>query len=233
MPEGGRVGGLGRIHVVDARDQNFSMAAHLVDTLPTTPLPVKKTWRSGPVLDQGDTPHCVGYAGAQSLMTQELNRHSHRSLTSFDETGDSLYYECKVIDGEPTAEDGSSARSLMQALANRGLLVKYVWASSPAEIQNWLLSTGPVLMGVPWHEQMDRPDPHSGLVGIGGGVRGGHEFEMQGVDTTITKGGFGLAHGPNSWGVDWGKAGRFWIYVVDLFSLMQEGGDCCAPVYRP
>ena len=66
---------------------------------PTPPVaPTAVVWGdTETVLDQGQTPHCVGFGSAQWGNTLPIDDH----FTDAD--GNAIYYECKVIDGEPKA----------------------------------------------------------------------------------------------------------------------------------
>src|SRR3954451_11647904 len=66
----------------------------------------------------------------------------------------------------------------------------------------------------------DNPDD-DGLVESSGDVRGGHEFEIVGVDLENE-----LFHAVNSWGGGWGKEGSFWFSFDTMSQLLGEDGDC-------
>ena len=82
-----------------------------------------------------------------------------------------------------------------------------------------LSSVGPVEVGVSWYEGFDKPDA-KGLVKIAGTVRGGHAFELLGVDADKQ-----LVWAINSWGPGWGLAGRFAFSWKDLDRLLREQGE--------
>jgi hypothetical protein len=77
-----------------------------------------------------------------------------------------------------------------------------------------------VIVGVNWYDGFDNPDSR-GLVKISGGIRGGHEFEVIGLDVDKK-----LFHAVNSWGTGWGKSGHFWFSFADMSRLLSEDGDC-------
>jgi hypothetical protein len=105
---------------------------------PTPPAPTgSKRWAdSDPTLDQGQTPHCIGFGGSQWVNTDPVDDH----YTNAD--GDKVYYECKVLDGEPGVENGSSVHTLVKALVKRGLVGTYAFASSTATITSWIQAKG-------------------------------------------------------------------------------------------
>lgn len=208
--------GLGRLHRPDTRDAAFPMRA----LLGAAPKVTRKIWQTGPVLDQGQTPHCVGYAGAQWLMTQENAWDEHPLPPGV--SGDVLYYRCKVVDGEPKQEDGSSGRSLMQVFQAMGYLQSYHWATSVNDIIDWVATKGPVLCGTPWMNDMFTPDK-SGYLHPSGGEAGGHEWLAHGVFPG--KRGAATFEMVNSWNASWGVQGHAFITAADLWKLIKIGGD--------
>ena len=93
--------------------------------LPAISVPVKtKMWRRGPVrLDQGQTPHCVAFAGGNweqgwPIYTKTTNDACHAN-----------YAACKTIDGIPN-EDGTYDRALMKVLQAQGRVESYHWAAN-------------------------------------------------------------------------------------------------------
>ena len=173
-----------------------------VNPPPPPPKNVAVVW-SDPeaVLDQGNTPHCVGFGGAQWGNTLPIDDH----YTADD--GHAIYYECKVIDGEPKQEDGSDVRSLAKALQNRALL-----------------TSGPVVVGTDWMNDMFNPDK-DGFVKPTGGVAGGHCYLWQGYDPTSKVLSF-----LNSWGDSWGVKGSFYMHQTDFEQLFADQGEAMAAV---
>lgn len=173
------------------------------------------------VLDQGDTPHCVGFGNAQFGNTDPVND----KFTNAD--GDAIYYEAKVIDGEPKQEDGSSVHSGIKALKNRGRVGTYAWSTSLAEIKQWVLTSGPMVIGTDWYNDMFNPDAN-GFVTPTGGVAGGHCYVIVGWDENddVTF--------LNSWDATWGLGGRFKMKASDFNVLVTaDGFEGCAVVELP
>lgn len=175
-------------------------------------------WAVDHVLDQGSTPHCVGFAWATFGV----------SLPVFDDwqndMGDKIYYAAKVIDGEPNQEDGSTTLSGVKAFMEFGQLQNnsYAFASSLQDIVTWLLTTGPVVTGTDWLMNMFYPDA-DGLVHVdyaNDSVAGGHEWNISGVDTVSRQ-----FHCTNSWGASFGVNGHFKIGFDDYVQLLSHGGD--------
>lgn len=189
-----------------------------------TPVPVPTPTPAGDVLwgdpdqlDQGQTGHCVGFGCAQFCNTDPINDHYA------DADGHAVYYEAKVIDGEPNAENGSSVHSGIKALKNRGRVGTYAWTSSLATIKAWVQSKGPVVVGTDWMNDMFSPDA-SGFVKPTGALAGGHCYLIVGWshDDVITF--------QNSWGSSFGLNGRFKMHAADFQTLVVSGFEACATV---
>lgn len=183
------------------------------DTTPTWPLKIQ--------LDQGQTGHCVGFgwSGWVDALPVEgayQNADAH-----------ALYYECKVIDGEPLAENGSYVRSGALALRNRGRLSAFAFAKNTGEIDDWIDHNGPVVVGTKWTNDMFNPDS-TGLVKTTGSVAGGHCYVMLDKidedDTYLFQ---------NSWGASWGQNGRFRIKRSDFAGLLADQGEACCAAELP
>lgn len=91
-------------------------------------------------------------------------------------------------------------------------------------------STGTLLVeGFMSHNSFDVPDDQ-GRVHIAGQVRGGHEFEIIGLQPAASGWLDGWIIAVNSWGLDWGVSGRFRFTVMDWARLLDMDGDCTIPV---
>jgi hypothetical protein len=207
-----------------------------VPTPPTPPAPAGGiVWANAePTLDQGSTGHCVGFGSAQWGNTDPVDDH----YTNAD--GDAIYYECKVIDGEPNAEDGSTVRSGVTALKNRGRLAAYAFTSSVETIKKFILANGPIIVGTDWYQSMFTPDAN-GYVSPSGVVAGGHCYIIDGFlpaspspqgpngivvkeDTFVLR---------NSWGSSWAIDGQFYMTVADFATLLAGNGEAVAAVELP
>jgi len=190
---------------------------------PITPTPAADVvWTdSDAVLDQGQTPHCVGFGWAGWGDTQPVDDH----FTNAD--GDKIYYECKVIDGEPGQEDGSDVRSGAKAMQNRKRLSAYAFAKSIDEVRAFLAAHGPVVFGSDWTNDMFNPDAN-GYVKPTGGVAGGHCYAC--VGDLVSEGALLFQ---NSWGDSWGLSGRFKMTYADAAQLLANNGEACAAVELP
>jgi len=175
-------------------------------------------WSDARVLDQGQTPHCVGFAWAGFGVSVPL------PLDWQNDMGDKIYYAAKILDKEPNQEDGSNTRSGVQAFTQFSGLTSYAFASSLDDVVTWLLVNGPVVGGTNWYDSMMSPDTN-GLVHIQGNIAGGHEWMLSGVDTIMKQ--FKCT---NSWGTSWGVKGQFFLTYDDYQRLLNEQGDACTAI---
>lgn len=209
------------------------------------PQPVTvRAWPNNELRDQGQTGHCVGFSGinwGNTIGTDGVDDY----FTNDD--GHTLYYECKVKDGEPEQENGSTVRSLMQALQDRGRVTNYASARSIASIAEFVLNLGPVCVGTPWYEGMFNPDA-LGILHLDGDVKGGHAWLLVGYGTRAEiLAALGVdvaadAHDDttpyflmlNSWG-DWGPFHGFALIAAsDVERLVfAEDGEAWAAVEAP
>lgn len=193
---------------------------------PPPPVPTFKVWHAPAPLNQGNTGHCVGFAGAHWMMCEDLKQPFLGGLPAGID-GHEIYYDCKVIDGAPQgsphAEEGSNDRSFLKVMQNEGFLASYVYANSLKDVTDWILNVGPVLVGVPWYESMFNPDAN-GMLNISGQIAGGHEFLVHGL---LPSGNFQML---NSWGQNWGIGGHAYLRPADLWRLVTEQGDACGAI---
>jgi hypothetical protein len=147
-----------------------------------------------------------------------------------------VYGEATALDSYPGTyppdDTGSDGLSVAKALKARGLISGYLHATSLTAMQAALQDT-PVIVGTEWRSGMDNPDA-TGLVHATGSVRGGHEYEVIGLDVDRN-----LFHCVNSWGTGWGVQGHFFISFSDMADLLAHDGDCTqllpltAPIPKP
>lgn len=185
---------------------------------PPAPVGVDQVWRTPIVLDQGETPHCVGFGWADWGNTEP-------TFDSYiNDDANKVYYECKVIDGEPNQEDGSDVRSGAKAMKARSKLNAYAFAKTLDVAEQFVKTQGPVVVGTDWLENMFTPDNH-GYVPASGSLAGGHCYLWIGVIETEDAYQF-----LNSWGAGWGLAGKFKMKKNDFASLFANLGEACAAV---
>lgn len=206
----------GRRYAPDNRDLGFRMTAARarVDTIPTS-----RYWELGPQLDQGNTPRCVGNATRQ-LLTASPHRFGKPSPTA-----DEIYAGARQNDEWPGEDyEGTSARGAMKFLQSLGIIAAYHWATTVQEAAQFVLTTGPVLVGSWWYEGMETTDER-GFVHPHGNKAGGHEYLWYGYNLHTR-----ILSFDNSWGSQWGIKGRFKMHE-DVFALLiADEGDLVAPV---
>jgi hypothetical protein len=190
-------------------------------TPPPPPVPTSIGWidADDPVLDQGNTPRCVGFTGADWENALPVDDHVTNAA------GDDIYAACKIVDGEPGQQNGSTIRSLAKVLQQRGRLKAYAFAAAIDDVWAFVSKSGPVCWGIGWTDSMFTPDA-SGLVVPSGPDVGGHAIIQYGVD-----GDDGLLL--NHWGTLWGTNGKFRMHKTDLAERLANGGEAMAAVELP
>ena len=135
--------------------------------------------------------------------------------------GHAIYYECKVIEGQPGNEDGAYVRDGAKAMLARNRLGVYAFADTIDTALTHLRSYGPLVVGTDWTNDMFDPDAQ-GFVKPTGGVAGGHCYLWYGVRGDV----FDFK---NSWG-DWGDNGSFHMHRADFEVLFSSWGEVVASV---
>lgn len=222
---------LGRIYVPDSRDRGYLMARRVSSGATVG----HKLWMVSHLYDQGQTPACVGFSTSAAATALEAP-----ATVVYDAAG--LYVYANAHDGDVTKHDGTSVRAGFQAMLTVGDKVlsssdpaepngtmdkmkNYLWADTSQpdgdidRIITWLLTVGPVVIGVDWYNASFNPDPKTGFISLTGGIAGGHALCLRGVEATDPS---------NTWFVlrnSWGKWG---VTVNPDFSidLAAAGGDC-------
>jgi len=196
---------------------------HLTNFIPITlePSPKSRVWEYPysweSILDQKSSTHCVGF----SMANFGINLPTFTPYTNQD--GHDFYYQCKVIDGNPKSEEGSTIRSAAKVLRNVGAIEAYAFAYNLDQIKWWLLNKGPIIVGTVWNSNMMFPD-ENGVIGIGGSLMGGHAYLLNEwtEDDYI---GF-----QNSWGGGWGVDGKGYIKATDFAKLFADRGEAMTAV---
>lgn len=202
---------------------------------PRASLALSSFWkRVTPILDQGNLGSCTGNAAIGLLGTEPfystLGDTQKQHLD--EEEAVSVYSAATLIDpypgNYPPDDTGSDGLSVAKACQSLQLISGYVHATSIDAVITGL-QTGPMITGVSWYEGFDHPDS-SGTVKISGSVRGGHEFELVGVDVDAK-----MIRAVNSWGEGWGDKGYFQFSFDDYATLLADSGDATqfVPITAP
>lgn len=212
---------LGRLVEHDPRSRAFAY-------VPPAALPTHSTtWpRRVPIFNQNlqgpdGTPlgSCTGNAG---VGWEGTDPHADRHVSEADVVP--LYSAATVADGfpgeYPPEDSGSSGLAIAKVLKRTGRISGYSHAFSFGDALAAVAVT-PVIVGVNWYDSMFDPDAH-GYVDISpdSSIAGGHEFLIRGVDPRKQH-----VLCDNSWGLDWGRNGRFWLRFATLKRLLGEQGD--------
>jgi len=227
--------GFGRRFAPDDRDRAYLMRRQL-KAAQSIVLPVRKTWRiASGSLDQGDTGTCVGFAWRNFLRCAPLRTERtgpsafviYREAILRDPWPDNDV-ERELPDWDPGLQSGTTVRAGAKALLGFGGLHSILWAFDLQPALEWLLTKGPVVIGVNWYSSFMRPD-HEGIIKITPTARvdGGHAILVRGADTRR-----GLARLSNSWGDEWGISGECLLPLRDLERLIHEDGEVATAVQQ-
>jgi hypothetical protein len=208
-------GRLGRHQHFDDRSWNFPVTLRKAAAIQT------RTWnRTLKAFNQGDLGACTGNGATGVLCTEPYKQAGVRYSEALARKVYSQATRDDTIVGVwPPKDTGSTVLAAMKALKGLGLAKGYRWCFSLDDVLKTLATVGPVEVGLNWYEGFDKPDA-KGLVKLGGAVRGGHAFELLGVDAERK-----LVWAINSWGPTWGLDGRFAFSWKDLDRLLHEDGE--------
>jgi hypothetical protein len=217
--------GLGRYPFLDMRDGSYLMR-HVLSTI-TEVVPTYKIWEHGDILDQGNEGACVGF----SWQGWENAKPVGYKLQQGNEAGFLWYNRAKQLDEWPGSDyEGTSVRAGAKVALEKQGIESFLWAFSRVEIDTWLLTQGPIVVGSDWFNSMDHlgrkayctVDPTSG-------TRGGHAYLLLG------KGEGGNYWFQNSWGEGYGKEGLFFMTPANFDMLLRRGNSefCTAAQVNP
>jgi hypothetical protein len=207
--------GLGRIMAIDSRDASHQLRS-LLATVHVEPR--TKYWPTGAILDQGDKPHCVGYAWCQFIQSAPLM--TRRRVDPI-----ALYRDAQRVDEWPGENyAGTSVRAGAKVLQRMQAINEYAWANDAATVRDFLLTRGTVIVGTDWFEGMFTVKDN-GFIDATGPIVGGHAYLLSGY--SVQRNAFRIV---NSWGREWGHLGRAWIDFDLMNSLIANYGEACSAI---
>lgn len=227
------VNSFGRLRApADARDLSYTMLRAMPQLAAAAgkPQPRKFAYRDGPLLDQGDTPHCVGYSARGFLDGAPIMSKPTEGPSAPD-----IYKAAQLIDEWPgTDYDGTSVRAAMKYLETVGQIQSYVWAQTVDEAIRWMNGGyGTILVGTNWYAEMSHVDAKGFILEPPGSLStpiGGHAWRWIWYD--VKRGAILMR---NSWGTDFGATrhgegtGYAWVRRTFAERLLMEDGEIAAP----
>lgn len=212
---------LGRHEYFDEKSKTYRAITPEVErTLKT------KMWqRDLPPLNQGRLGSCTGNSCVGLLATEPNCSDGVADNVKFDQDlAVKIYSKATEIDlwpgTYPPTDTGSSVLATMRVAKKLGLISEYRWCFGVEEVLIALSHIGPVAIGVKWYKSFQKPDCNGFVKIEGTEIRGGHAFELIGIDVEKR-----VVWAVNSWGKFWGKDGRFCFSFEDLDRLLKERGE--------
>jgi len=174
---------------------------------------------------QGDRNACTGNGAAGLLCTEPFHQKGLRCNETLARKIYSLATRKDQLKGVwPPDDTGSTVLAAMKALRELGLIREYRWGFGIQDVLKTLSTLGPVEIGVHWDVGFDHPDA-KGFVKRKGRSRGGHAFELLGVDVTTQR-----VWAINSWSPGWGLSGLFCFSWEDLDHMLRHDGEAATLV---
>lgn len=227
---------LDAVYVHDSRSDNYLAS----EVLPVAEYP--KFWTMGTVFDQGQEGDCVGFGWTAELVGSPYPDYSVSEPLG-DLVGHNLCQRAKSLDDTPgTDYQGTSLLAGAKVVQQQQLIDGYRWCTSTTDMRNAICASvadggGPVLVAIPWYDEMYETRP-SGLVKVGGSLVGRHCLTLFGFHPGMRISGedwssrYRVFAWRNSWGTSYGKAGSGYILESDLAALFADHGQAAIPMGR-
>jgi hypothetical protein len=179
---------------------------------------------TGLPLNQGNLGSCT----ANALCGAMNSAPDFAGPTPLDEDNAVKLYNLETqLEGKPHPpnDPGGSGLMVCKAAQQEGLITSYTHAFGVQQALAALVLR-PVITGISWYTSFDTPDP-TGLVAIAPSatVRGGHEVVADGIDAPNE-----LVWFWNSWGTQFGVAGKFCMSFATWEQLLQNQGYVTVPI---
>jgi hypothetical protein len=169
-----------------------------------------------PIFDQGQLGSCTGNAAVGCISTRPFDHEGN------EQQAVEIYQAATHLDHikgiYPPDDTGSTGLAVMKAMREKGWIQSYGHAFGLDHTLRALVLR-PGITGMAWRQGCDEPSSQ-GIVRYVGGIRGGHEVELVGVDVTAK-----LVWFVNSWGKAWGKDGTFAMSWEDYGTALRDHGD--------
>lgn len=216
----------------DSRSLNFAVR-ETIGVVEERP----KSWDLGLVLDQAREGACVGFGWVGELLASPKPCPTV-SLPHADGYARTLYHEAQLRDGQPLPHEGTSVLAGAKVVTERGFQGGYRWAFGIEDVRDTVISTGPVVIGIPWYESMYETRPSGLMESPSGDLVGGHCLLVYGYHPHMRIAGEGWTERyrvfkwRNSWGRDYGNRGNALVRYEDLRDLLSGWGEACVPEHR-
>ena len=191
-------------------------------------------WQEGTVLDQGSEGACVGFAWTGELLAHPEAPDNQPEQALGNAVALDYYKRAKRIDQWPGEEyEGTSVLAGAKIMQEEGFIAGYRWCFGIEDVRDAVITTGPVVIGIPWKRGM-YSTANNGLVQVTGTNVGGHAIVITGYDPAfkVNNKTLEVFRWRNSWGTDYGINGSGYIKYADLESLLAVNGEACVPLVR-
>jgi hypothetical protein len=184
-------------------------------------------WTPGPLLNQGQEGHCIGFGIAGEYGATPVKGHVD------DQIAHGFFAEAQRIDRSEGRNfpDGATVLAGCKAAQRLGLISAYRWCFSIDDVILALQHHSPVVLGINWYESMYETSP-DGLVTVSGSLVGGHCIYVHGWWPQHPTFQDDMFVWQNSWGNEYGAVdsvgvptGRGFVRKADLARLLAEDGE--------
>ena len=213
----------------DERSRNYSISSLVHNVKPR-----KVMWQEGIVLDQGNEGACVGFGWMAEVLAEPASPDLQPSESFANQLAFKYYDLAKKADDWPGEDyEGTSVLAGAKVMKAEGFIQSYRWCFSVEQVRDAIIAEGPVVIGIPWRQNMYSTGSN-GVVKVSGAVVGGHCLTITGYDPAMKIGNktYEVFRWRNSWGKDYGVDGSGYIKYTDLAKLLADNGEACVPIGR-
>lgn len=218
---------------IDGRNFKFLAQAMIpqINAVMGKPKPRKQMYNEGPILNQGQTPQCVGFSDKGFLNAAPI-----MSKPDAEPSGTTLYHWAQDNDEwAGNNYDGSSVIGGCKGMEKNGLINGWANFTTSDQIINWTNNGyGTVIIGTYWYPEMDNVDKNGQIQepGAMSSPIGGHAYRINWWDPKKQM--FLIV---NSWNKQWGYqlkngdlAGMAYARreLIDRI-VFKEEGECVGP----